>query len=399
MIKKLGRFLTTIAAVLIISLLMFVPVHAADARAGQNVDVSAGEVVNDDLYLAGSEITVDGTVNGDVVAAGNRVTINGTVNGSVTAIGSTITINGTVTNSIRAAGTTVILNGKAGNDLVAMAGQVTVSSVSKIGRDLLANAGNVDVNGPVTRNIMCNAGSFAVGSSVGGNVKAEATEIKLGPSASVAGNFEYTSADEASMAAGATIKGQTRHNLPAPSPAPSNQNVATAVGAFLSAVLAFILGLIIVLALIKYAAALLVAIVIILIARKQVERIIEALRTRPWPCLGWGALIAVLVPIGVVILCITIVGIPLAAAALAAYIIALFLGHIITAIFLGKWMLRQPARDITNGNLIGAAALGLLVIYIVGLIPVISVITDLAVVLFGFGSIIYHIKERMSGKA
>jgi hypothetical protein len=255
------------------------------------------------------------------------------------------------------------------------------------------------VNGPVARNITCNAGSFTLGSSVDGNVKAEATEVKLGPSASVVGDFEYTSAAEASVAAGASIKGQVKHILPEKAPAPSNQNVATAVGAFISAVIAFIFGLIIVLALIKYAAALLVAIVIILVARKQMENVIEGLRTRPWLCLGWGALIAVLVPIGVLILCITIVGIPLAVAGLAAYVIALFLGHIITAIFLGKWMLRQPVQDGTTGHLIGAAALGLLVIYVVGLIPVVGVITDLAVLLFGFGSIIYYIKEKSAEKA
>jgi hypothetical protein len=399
MINKLGRFFATFAAILIVSILMFVPVHAADARSGQNVDVSAGEVVNDDLYLAGSEITVDGTVNGDIVAVGNRVTINGTVSGSVTAAAATITINGTVGNSIRAGGGTVILNGKAGNDLVAIAGQVTISSLSNIGRDLLVNAGNVDVNGPVTRNILCNASSLTLGSRVGGNIKAQATEVKLGPSAIVAGNLEYTSPDEASMAAGAAVNGQVKHVVPVKAPAPSDQNVVTAVGAFISTVIAFILGLIIIVAVIKYAAALLVAIVIILVARKQLESIIEALRTRPWPCLGWGALIAVLVPIGAVVLCITIVGIPLAAAGLAAYVIALFLGHIITAIFLGKWMLRQPVQDGKTGHLIGAAALGLLVIYIVGLIPVISVITDLAVLLFGFGSIIYYIKERSTVKA
>jgi cytoskeletal protein CcmA (bactofilin family) len=399
MINKLGRFIATFAAILIISILMFVPVHAADPRAGQNVDVSAGEVVNDDLYLAGSEVTVDGTVNGDVVAVGSRVTINGIVNGSVTAAGSTVTINGTISNSIRAAAGTLIFNGKAGNDLVALAGQVTVSSLSKIGRDLLVNAGRVDVNGPVARNITCNAGSLSLGNSVGGNVKAEASEIKLGPSASVAGNLEYTSPNEASTAAGAAVKGQIKHVIPEKAPAPSNQNVATAVGAFVSTVIAFIFGLIIVLALIKYAAALLVAIVIILAARMPLESVIEALRARPWPCLGWGALIAVLVPIGGVILCITIVGIPLAAAGLAAYVIALFLGHIVTAIFLGKWMLRQPVQDGTPGHLIGAAALGLLVIYIVGLIPAVGVITDLAVLLFGFGSIIYYIKEKSAGKA
>ena len=395
MIKNSGKLIAAFTAVLIISILMFIPAYAADTRTGQNVSVGAGEVVNDDLYLAGSEVTIDGTVNGDVVAVGNRVTINGNVNGSVTVVASTIIIKGKVSNSVRAAGSEVTINSNIGNDLVAMTGSVTISSAGSIGRDLLATAGAVNVNGPVTRNITCKASRLMIGSSVGGNVKAEATEVKLEPSASIAGNLEYSSPNEATVTAGAAVKGQTKHTIPEQTPAPSNQTVVTAVGAVVAAIMAFILGFIIVLALFKYAAALLVGIVVIFIARRHVANVIETLRNKPWPCLGWGTLIAVLTPIAAAILCILIVGIPLAIASLAIYIIAIYLGHIITAIFLGKWMLRRLTTDDSIAHLIGALALGLLLIYIAGLIPFICIITDLAVILFGFGSIVYYIKGKL----
>jgi hypothetical protein len=395
MIKKSGKFIAACAAVLIISILMFIPAYAADTRTGQNVDVAVGEVVNDDLYLAGSEVTVDGTVNGDVIAVGNRVTINGTVNGSVTVAASTITINGNISNSVRVAGNEININSNIGKDLVAITGSVAISSAGSIGRDLLAASGTVNVNGPVTKNITCNANRLVISNRVGGNVKAASAEVKLEPSASIAGNLEYSSPNEATVAAGAAIKGQTIHTVPEQAPAPSNQTVATALGAIVAAIIAFILGFIIVLALFKYAAALLVGIVVIFIARRHVADAIETLRNKPWPCLGWGTLIAVLTPIAAAILCILIVGIPLAIAVLAIYIIAIYIGHIITAIFLGKWMLRRLTADDSIAYLIGALALGLLIIYIVGLVPFISIITDLAVILFGFGSIVYYIKGKL----
>ena len=175
----------------------------------------------------------------------------------------------------------------------------------------------------------------------------------------------------------------------------SERTVATALGAIVAAIVAFILGFIIVLALLKYAAALLFGIVLIFIARRYVTDIVETLRNKPWPCLGWGALIAVLTPIAAAVLCVVIVGIPLAVAGLAIYIIALYIGHIITAIFLGKWVLRRLTSDDSIAHLIGALALGLLIIYVAGLIPFISIITDLAVILFGFGSIVYYIKGKL----
>ena len=395
MINKSGKFIAAFAAVLIISILIFIPAYAADTRTGQNVDVAAGEVVNDDLYLAGSEVTVDGTVNGDVIAVGNRVTINGDVNGSVTVAASIITIKGKVSNSVRAAGNEVNINSNIGNDLVVMAGSLAISPAGSIGRDLLAMSRAVYVNGPVTRNITGNANNLIIGSTVGGNVKVEAADVKLEPSASIAGNLEYSSLNEAAIAAGAAVKGKTIHTVPEQAPAPSNQTAATALGAVAATIIAFILGFIIVLALFKYAAALLFGIVIILIARRHVADVIETLRNKPWPCLGWGALIAVLTPIAAAILCLVIVGIPLAIAGLAIYIIALYLGHIITAIFLGKWILRRLNSDDSIAHLIGALALGLLIIYVAGLIPFISIITDLAVILFGFGSIVYYIKGKL----
>ncbi len=395
MINKLGKHVAVFAAVLIISFLMFIPAQAADMRAGQNIDVAVGEVVNDDLYLAGSEVTVNGTVNGDVIVVGSLVTINGEINGSVIAAASTIIINGKVSKAVRAVGNNININSNIGDDLVALAGSVAISSAGSVGRDLLAASGAVNVNGPVTKNIYCNANRLVISSSVGGNVKATAAEVKLEPSASIAGNLEYSSVNEAIIAAGAAVKGQTKHTVPEQTPAPSGQTVASALGAVVSAIIAFILGFVIVLALFKYAAALLFGIVVILIARRYVADIIETLRNKPWPCLGWGALIAILTPIAAAILCILVVGIPLAVAALAICVIALYIGHIITAIFLGKWMLRRLTADDNTGHLIGELALGLLIIYIVGLIPFINVITDLAVVLFGFGAIVYYIKGKL----
>jgi cytoskeletal protein CcmA (bactofilin family) len=396
MISKLGKLIATFAAILIVSILMLAPAQAADTRTGQNVNVGAGEVVNDDLYLAGSEITVDGKVNGDVIAVGTNVTINGDVNGNIIAAGSTVIINGKVSQAVRAAGNIVTLKSKIGRDLVAIAGTITTLPESEIGVDLLASATIINVNGPVSRNIICDAGTLVISNRVGGKVLTKATEVKIEAPAKIEGNLDYTSANEAVIATGATVQGKVTRVDVAKAEAVSEQTVATAISALISAIIAFILGFIIILTILKYAAALLFGLVIVLLAKKHVAEVVQTLRNKPWPCLGWGALIAVLVPIATAILCALIIGIPLAIAGLAIYIIALYTGHIITAVWLGKWMLRKLDRDDTAAQLIAALALGLLVIYILDLIPFVGIVTDLATILFGFGAIIYFIKGKLS---
>ncbi|MBN1376594.1 MAG: hypothetical protein JXA01_10630 [Dehalococcoidia bacterium] len=392
MINKWVKFSAALASALILLILMFIPVQAADIRNGQDVVVGAGEVVNDDLYLSGSEVTVDAAVNGDVIAVGNRVIINGDVNGSIIAAASIVIINGRVSGSVRAAGNTVTIKNNIGNDVVSLAGVTSITPEAVIGRDFVAASGTVDVNGPVYRNIECNAGRLTINSSIGGSVSTEVSQVSLGPSASIQGNLEYTSDNEANIASGASIKGGVQRTEP--EQAPADQTPAAVLGAMLSAVIAFLMGFMAILALATYAAALLAGIVTILISRKHLVGVVETLRNKPWSCLGWGALTAVLIPIAVAILCAIIVGIPLAAAGLAVYIIALYLSHIVTALWLGKWMLRKLAYNDNTSHLIGSLALGLLVIYVLCLIPFINILADLAAILFGFGAIIYYIKER-----
>src|SRR4030065_1178885 len=78
------KILSSLLLVTMLLTLSAVPVLAFDARSGDTVTIDSGEVVDDDLYLAGSNIIIDGTVNGDVFAVGQTVAINGKVNGAVT---------------------------------------------------------------------------------------------------------------------------------------------------------------------------------------------------------------------------------------------------------------------------------------------------------------------------
>ena len=62
--------------------------------------VAPGETINDDLYVFGGSLDVQGTVNGDVAFFGGTSTISGLITGDLMVMGGTTTINGIVSGSV-----------------------------------------------------------------------------------------------------------------------------------------------------------------------------------------------------------------------------------------------------------------------------------------------------------
>lgn len=396
MVKKAGRFITLLAAVLVISALIFTPVSAADIRSGERLTIPAGDIINDDLYLFGAGITVDGTVNGDVIVFGNRITINGDVNGSIIGAGQDIVVNGRVRDSVRVAASAVDINSAVGGDLVTATSRVYIARHGSVGRDVLVAAASVQVDGPVARDIHGSAGNLTISSSVGGNVDIEGDTVKLEPGASIAGNLTYKSENKAEQAKEATVKGEIKHIPPPPQPKPSGETIGQAIGGLVSAVVGFIVIMLLVVTVIKFAAALLTGIIFILLAGKYVPGLVDTLKGKPWPCLGYGALVLFLVPLAIIIACSLVIGIPLGMAALALYVCAVYLGHIFMGLFIGKWLLRQSTDTNSTGRLIAALSIGLVIVYVCGVIPFIGCLTDLTVILFGLGTITYWLKTKLA---
>jgi hypothetical protein len=96
--------LFTVLSLLVLTTLVFVPAALAfDGRSGDRIVIGKDEVINEDLYLGGTEIIVDGTINGDLMAAGQTITVNGKVTGDLYAAGNSVTVNGEVGDDLFAA--------------------------------------------------------------------------------------------------------------------------------------------------------------------------------------------------------------------------------------------------------------------------------------------------------
>ncbi|MFC1905558.1 hypothetical protein ACFLXL_01980 [Chloroflexota bacterium] len=376
----LKGFIASMLAVLLTATIA-VPVMAADMRGGESITIDSGEVVNGDLYAAGGDIIINGTVNGDVWAAGRNITINGNINGAVTAAAQVITLNGSIARSARIAGQALVVSSNIETDLIAFGATLVIANKAKVGSDLFIGCSTARIDGQIDGSINGGAGEITLNDSVGGDVKLEVEKLTITSTASIGGNLDYTSETEAIVQSSARISGKITQTVPEPKDGKQDVKAGPWIAAagIASAILWKVLGFIMILV---------IGIIIIFTARRRITSMADAIRTNPLSSLGWGALILFVTPIAAIIVCCTVIGLPLGIIALVLYGIAIYLSQIPVALCIGRLIFRRFGEGESGGIMVGMLAAGLAILAILGLIPVIGFLVGLGTVIFGLGSLI-----------
>lgn len=378
------RFFVGVSAVLALVFLMVlsaVPVLAFDARGATTVAVSGDETVDDDLYAAGNAVVIDGRVDGELWAVGNMITVNGTVAGSTMAAGRTVHVGGGVGHALRAAGEVVTVSGNVDGDLLVGCGELNVASTAKIGGDVLFGAGTARIDGLVGGDVKGAGGDVTISGQVEGDVHLDVDSLTLSPTAVIHGDLTYTSEEEAVIQAGAEIAGTITREVPEV----EEEQAKAFPFAFFSGIGAKVLG---------FLMALVAGLVIILLAPQRLASAAESIRTRPGSSVGWGALILFATPIAAIVVCITIVGIPVGLITLVLWGVAIYLAQIPVGLFLGRCIIGRFRSVEGKAIMVGALALGLVILKLLGLIPHLGFFVGLAVVLFGLGAVVVAERRR-----
>ncbi|MGB3702388.1 MAG: polymer-forming cytoskeletal protein [Anaerolineales bacterium] len=116
--------------------------------------IPSGEVVENDAFLAGTTVKVEGDVIGDVFAGGAMVEINGNVDGSLFAVGQNVVINGTVGGTVYVAAVTLDLGSEAelSNNVYFVGASVATEEGAVIDRDLVVVSMGANLSGEIGRN-------------------------------------------------------------------------------------------------------------------------------------------------------------------------------------------------------------------------------------------------------
>jgi cytoskeletal protein CcmA (bactofilin family) len=313
------------------------------------------------------------------------------------ASGTTVVDEGETVDGIEAAAGTIVVRGTVDGDLSGAAGSIRIAETGRVAGDVQAAAGSIVVDGAVGGSVEAGAGSFdltetgridgsldvgagsmTVDGAVGGDVRAAADSVVLGPNADVGGEFRYdaemfTESPDATVAGGvvedAGLRGDTGIAFGAdlaPSWLGSAYGVAVDVA----------LGAVLLLAFPRF-------------SREVVDRVGgDSLRSG-----GVGLLALIGTPVLLVLVAVTVVGIPLALAGTAAYVVAIWVGSVYGRYALGSLLLDR--LDVSNrwlallGGVLGVAA--------IGLVPWVGGLADFLVLLLGIGALGLALRDRYRG--
>jgi cytoskeletal protein CcmA (bactofilin family) len=137
--------------------------------------VGSDEVIDDDLFIGGDTVEINGTVNGDVFAVGSVIKVNGTVNGSLAIGGQSVQVNGVVDGSVYSGSSTFTLGpeAKIGRNLYYGGFNLSAEPGSVIEKDLLVGAYQALLAGQVGRDVRAGVGALEINGLVGNDVIAD----------------------------------------------------------------------------------------------------------------------------------------------------------------------------------------------------------------------------------
>ncbi|MGB2955428.1 MAG: polymer-forming cytoskeletal protein [Anaerolineales bacterium] len=175
MSAKRKLFIILIPLFLVFTLGFGVATTAKAVEFDEDGIVEAGEVIDDDLFIGGDTVQINGTVNGDVIAFGSVVKVNGIVNGSLVTGAQSILVDGIVDGSVYAASSTITLGSEAeiGRNLYYGGFNLSAESGSIVEKDLLVGAYQALLSGHVGRDVRAGVGALEINGFVGNDVYAE----------------------------------------------------------------------------------------------------------------------------------------------------------------------------------------------------------------------------------
>lgn len=263
---------------------------------------------------------------------------------------------------------------RTGRVLIVAGGDITVPQGEQADL-LLVAAGDASVSGTVNALVMIDGTATLTGATVGTVVVVSGT-VDVGPGTVVLN--DVAEARGTVVSSGGEIMGSTRE-------------LATGIAVF--GVFAGIVAIIVWVGV--GVAALIAALVLSSLAGQQLRKAAWLIGHEPVPSILLGLLSIVVIPLVAVLAMVTVIGIPTGLGILLVMWPALaFLGYLVGAIWIGEWLLSRRAGYVPAERPHLAAVVGLVVAFVLGLIPLLSAIISIV----GTGAVILAVWLTWRGR-
>jgi hypothetical protein len=295
------------------TLFAFGVVAAAQAPSPSNTTARA-----DNYYGAGNHVDITAPMPRDVVVAGRYVDIRQSVAGDILAAGWHVSLTATADDDVRMAGGTIMVNAPIKGDLTVAGGDVTVGEAAKIAGQSWISGQTIRVQGVLERELHVAGQTVQLAGEIRQPTEVVAERLEILSTARILAPLHYKGTVEATIANGAIVNGPIIFDRIKP----ADVDQARALPIVSSIV--FIVHL------------MLIGLLVLQVAPKAEQSVVEAMRGKPWQSLLIGFMMFLTVPIAAILLMISILGAPLGLIIAAVYAVALFAAVLATAFFVGE---------------------------------------------------------------
>lgn len=369
--KKL--ILSLAAGVLLLPALSF----ASFWRADDNVSITALQPVQENAYLAGSSVTVSGTVGGDLFAAGKAVSISGNVSHDIMAAGSLLNLTGAKAEDVRVAGSSVNIGGIFSGELLAAGAQIMVSAETQIAKNVYLTGSALNFSGKGAGDVSLSGERVEFNGSAGKNLTVKTAEaLVIGPDAVIKGDLNYSAPMEAVIDPGAQISGKI--NFSEIQTGKGRNGLRAAVGGFLTMIF-----------LIKLLAILLAAYLLWYLRKKDSAEVVQQAASKFGTSLLRGFVFLVVVPVAVIILFFTVIGLPIGIFSIFMYAALLMLACPF-AVLLASSLLMKRKLELQWYHIL----LGAVVLTILKVVPIVGWLAVFVVYLAALGSLLTVLRTK-----
>ncbi|MFH0968851.1 MAG: hypothetical protein V1862_14325 [Methanobacteriota archaeon] len=317
----------------ILVLLILTPVYAFEIREGDTIIIDTP--INDDLLISGGTVTINSPVK------------------SLTFAGGTLIVNAPIQENLIAAGGQILVNAPVGVDIIAAGGQINITS--NVSGKILAAGGHVTMNGDAS------------------NVAISGGTVNLG-------NTSHVSGDALISASGYTTGGLVEGNLTA-----EGDKGGFGPSFDLQKVISIISTIVMVMQILFAIGMLILGIILIRLIPTQFREVTSTIRNSPLMSLVLGIAGIIFAFILIMILLITIIGIPIAVLIGLILLIGLMISTIFTGSALGTFITAKMGKEY---SLIMSFLIGFVILEIIFLIPIVGFFLEILAVFIGLGALI-----------
>ena len=345
---------------------------SAQTTVSESINITNQQVIDKTLVSASNDIEIAGVLNGDLFCFSQNVIISGVVNGDVICAASSVVIDGKVNGSVRLLSSSTTINGSVGGSSSILTENFVLGSKGYLANDSFISGTNVSINGNIARDISFASANVKITGVVDRDVSGTIDQLTLASSALIKGDVSIKSPNEIKSEPGSVVQGST-----------NRENIVQNNSMFG--------GLEITSALYVFVSLLVVSMTLVFVIPKTLDSSYELSKKKPLKTALFGLVGTVALPFIILLLLVTIIGIPLAVIVLLGYLLLISLSGPFVAYSIGSLILKKKNKSKRAVKML----VGSIILLAAYLIPILNIFVMMVVYIYGVGLVARLAKDKL----